>query len=59
MVMSNNQKLMFEIQDRDAYTEMTCHFITYEFAKQQVQEITTKFNPINQQPIGSKFWMLD
>lgn len=59
MVMSNNQKLMFEIQYGDAYTEMTRHFITYEFAKQQVQEITTKFNPINQQPIGSKFWMLD
>lgn len=59
MVMSNNQKLMFEIQYGDAYAEMTRHFITYEFAKQQVQEITTKFNPINQQPIGSKFWMLD
>ena len=59
MVMSNNQKLMFEIQHRDAYNEMTRHFITYEFAKQHVQKITTKFNPINQQPIGSKFWMLD
>ena len=59
MGMSNNQKLMFEIQYGDVYTEMTRHFITYEFAKQQVQEITTKFNPINQQPIGSKFWMLD
>ena len=59
MVMSNNQKMMFEIQYGDTYTEMTRHFITYEFAKQQVQEITTKFNPINQQAIGSKFWMLD
>ena len=59
MVMSNNQKLMFEIRYGDAYAEMTRHFITYEFTKQQVQEIMTKFNPINQQPIGSKFWMLD
>ncbi len=59
MVMSNNQKLMFEIRYGDAYAEMTRHFITYEFVKQQAQEITTKFNPINQQPISSKFWMLD
>lgn len=58
-VMADDKKLLFEIRRWGDDSETKRSFVTYEFAKRQVQENTISFNSIKQQPIGDKIWMID